>query len=95
MTKPQLRHLRAKAQTLPALFQCGKNGLTNAYFTLIDRALTAKELIKITMLESAHAHQDELTQTLCVRLKATLIQSVGHKIVLYRENPLIKGFVIA
>jgi RNA-binding protein len=95
MTKPQLRHLRAKAQTLPALFQCGKNGLTDSYFSLIDRALTAKELIKITILESAHAQQEQLTQALCMRLKATLIQSVGHKIVLYRENPSIKGFVIA
>ena len=95
MTKLQLRHLRAKAQTLNALYQCGKNGLTPAFFTMIDRALTAKELIKITMLESAHEQQHVLTELLCVRLKATLVQSVGHKIVLYRENPLIKGYIIA
>jgi RNA-binding protein len=95
MTKPQLRHLRAKAQTLNALYQCGKNGLTPTFFTMIDRALTANELIKITMLESAHDQQDALTQLLCIRLKATLVQCVGHKIVLYRENPSIKGYVIA
>ena len=48
MTGKQRAYLRGLANTLPALYQIGKNGLDEATVKTLDEALEAKELIKVS-----------------------------------------------
>lgn len=90
MTKKLMQALKSQAHTLQARYQCGKHGITPTFITLLDRALTAHELIKISLLDSIKEEADAIATQLCITLKATCIDTVGHKLVLYRENPLKK-----
>ena len=45
--------LRAMANTVEAILQVGKNGMGDALQKQVDDALTARELIKLTVLETA------------------------------------------
>ena len=59
----------------------------------LDDALEARELIKITVLETADVTAKEAIEILAGRLQAEPVQCIGRKIVLYRrakENPKIE-----
>ena len=45
--------LRSYANTVEAILQVGKNGMGEALQKQVDDALTARELIKLTVLETA------------------------------------------
>ena len=88
--KKQLRSLIVKDKTK---YQVGKSEITNSLLEMLDKALTARELIKIEVLKSASTPIMELTLDLSSRLHADVVQVVGRVIVLYRknkENPKIK-----
>ena len=88
--KKQLRELIAKDKIK---YQIGKSEVTNALLDMLDKALTARELIKIEVLKSASTPIMELTLDLSSKLHADVVQTVGRVIVLYRknkENPRIK-----
>ena len=88
--KKQLKALIVKDKTK---YQVGKSEVTNALLEMLDKALTARELIKIEVLKSATTPIMELTLDLSSRLHADVVQVVGRVIVLYRknkENPRIK-----
>ena len=53
MTSKQRAQLRSMANTLQPLYQIGKAGVTPAVTEQLDAALEARELIKITVLETA------------------------------------------
>lgn len=93
MNKALLRHLKQVAQTLPAKYQLGKAELTPTNVSLLDHALTANELIKITIHESIWPSFKDQLDTLANLLHATCVQVIGHKVILYRENPLKRQFV--
>mgnify|MGYP003324547390 CR=1 FL=1 len=61
MTSKQRAYLRSLAMTMEPIFQIGKSSLTPEFTTAINEALEARELIKITILESAY----EDTRDLC------------------------------
>ena len=88
--KKQLRALIAKDNTK---YQIGKSEVTNALLDVLDKALTARELIKVEVLKSATTPVMEITLDLSSKLHADVVQTVGRVIVLYRknkENPRIK-----
>ena len=65
--------LRSYANTVEAILQVGKNGMGEALQKQVDDALTARELIKLTVLAKATG--------------AEVVQVVGRKVTLYRKNP--------
>ena len=88
--KKQLRTIIAKDNTK---YQIGKSEVTNALLDVLDKALTARELIKVEILKSATTPVMEITLDLSSKLHADVVQTVGRVIVLYRknkENPRIK-----
>ena len=88
--KKQLRAIIAKDNTK---YQIGKSEVTNALLDVLDKALTARELIKVEVLKSATTPVMEITLDLSSKLHADVVQTVGRVIVLYRknkENPRIK-----
>ena len=81
--KKQLKALIVKDNTK---YQIGKSEVTNSLLDMLDKALTARELIKIEVLKSASTSVMELTLDLSSKLHADVVQVVGRVIVLYRKN---------
>ena len=93
LTQSQKKQLRALVATDKTKYQIGKSEVTNSLLDMLDKALTARELIKIEVLKSATSSVMEITLDLSSKLHADVVQVVGRVIVLYRknkENPKIK-----
>ena len=86
MTSKERAAWRAKANSLEAIIQIGKEGITDNLITQIDDTLDIRELIKIRVqLETAPQTPKELAPQLAERLDAEVIQVIGGIIVIYRK----------
>lgn len=93
LTGKQRASLRGMANTLQPIFQIGKGGLNENLLDQLDDALRARELIKISILETAGLDTRETCDELARLLRAEPVQCLGRKLVLYRrnhENPKIE-----
>ena len=89
----QKAQLKGLASTLDTKYQIGKNEISDSLLSMLDKALTARELIKIDVMKGYTESINELAINLSVKLNAEVVQVVGRVIVLYRrnkENPKIK-----
>ncbi len=87
MTGKERAALRAEANKLNAIQQIGHGGINEEYIKNTDAALTARELIKMKVLETSPITAREAAETLAAALDAEVIQVIGRCFVLYRENP--------
>ena len=87
MTGKERAEWRKQANTLPAIFQIGKDNITEALTEAVDGALKKRELIKLSVLETSELSAKEAAQALSEKLDAEIIQCIGRKFVLYRYNP--------
>lgn len=84
--------LRREANGIQALYQIGKEGITENVLRQLDDALEARELIKVHVLEGALLGAREASDIIAEELGADGVQAIGNKFVLYRpssENPKI------
>ncbi len=86
LTSKQRAFLRAKANGLDAIFQIGKGGITDNLLTQIGETLEARELIKLSVLESSMMTAKEASAAVCEALEADPVQCVGYKFVIYRRS---------
>ncbi|MBE6032625.1 MAG: ribosome assembly RNA-binding protein YhbY [Clostridiales bacterium] len=86
LTGKQRAALRKLANPIKAIFQIGKDGLSENLINQLDDALRARELIKITVLETVMEDPYDLCDQLAQLLRAEPVQCVGRKIVLFRRN---------
>ncbi len=82
----QKRQLKGLASTLEIKYQIGKNEVSDTVIAMLDKALTAKELIKIDVMKSVSEPIMELALDLSSKLNAEIVQVVGKVIVLFRKN---------
>ena len=87
ITSKQRSQLKAIAQNLETIIQVGKGGITDPVVASVNDALTAREIVKGKVLESAMLTQREACEILAERCKAEPVQVIGTKFVLYRRNP--------
>ncbi len=85
MTSKQRAYLRGLAMTMDPVVQIGKSGITPELTEAVSEALTARELIKISILQNCLEDKMELAQTLADRTHSQLVQVIGKKIVLYKQ----------
>ncbi|MBE5812190.1 MAG: ribosome assembly RNA-binding protein YhbY [Clostridiales bacterium] len=93
MTGKQRASLRKIAATLQPIFQIGKQGVTENLMKQLDDALEAREIIKITILETAGEDTKELCNEIAEALNAEPVQAIGSKFTIYRRsknNPRIE-----
>ena len=93
LTKEQKKQLKALIVSDKTKYQVGKNEINDSLLTMLDKALEARELIRVEVLKSAVTPIMELTLDLSSKLHADVVSVVGRVIVLYRknkENPKIK-----
>lgn len=86
LTSKQRAFLRAQANSLEPIWYAGKGGLTEAMVRQGDDALTARELIKGKVLESAPASARETAEALAAATHSEVVQVIGRTFVLYRKN---------
>ena len=86
ITPKERAELRTQAQKLDAIIQVGKDGITPEVVNTVDQALFARELIKLSVLESCSVETKEVAQILSERCRADVVQVIGRKVVLYKKN---------
>lgn len=86
MTSKQRSYLKGLAMNIEPIFQIGKASLTPEYTEAIAEAFNKKELIKITVLKNCLDDPNEIAQVLAERTHSQVVQVIGKKIVLYKEN---------
>ncbi|NOX08607.1 MAG: ribosome assembly RNA-binding protein YhbY [Gammaproteobacteria bacterium] len=82
----QKRKLRGKGHQLKPVVMIGNAGLTDAICEEIDRSLDHHELIKIKVSAGDRDSRSQMITEFCQRTQATLIQSIGHIALIYREK---------
>ena len=80
------KKLRKEAQDRRSLFQIGKDGINEQLIIQVDDALTARELIKLRVLENAPLSAREAAEELAQKTNSEGIQVIGTRFVLYRRN---------
>ena len=84
LTSKQRAEFRAQANTLETTLMVGKDGVTEAVIAEADKLLTARELIKGKVLESALMTAREVSDAICEATGANGISCVGNKFVIWR-----------
>ena len=84
LTSKERADLRAQANSLETTLMVGKEGVTEAVAAEADRLLTARELIKGKVLESALMSAREVSEAICEATGADGVSCVGNKFVIYR-----------
>ena len=84
LTSKERAEMRAQANSIETTLIVGKDGVTEAVIAEADRLLTARELIKGKVLETALMSAREVSDELCEALGADGISCVGYKFVIYR-----------
>ena len=86
LTNTQKAQLKALASTEKTKYQIGKNEITDSLIAMLEKALVARELIKIDVMKGYVEPIMELALDLSSKLNADVVQVVRRVIVLYRKN---------
>lgn len=86
LTGKQKSYLRGLAQTETALFQIGKDGLSDNLIEQVNNALRARELIKLSILKTAPGDVKEIAFDLGMYTKSEVVQVIGRNVVLYKKG---------
>ena len=86
LTSKQKSYLRSLAQTEPALFQIGKEGLSDNLLSGISDYLKANELVKVSVLKSCDTSINEIEIDVCSTCKCELVQCIGRTLIFYRRS---------
>lgn len=87
MTSNMRAKLRGLANHLDPILHVGVEGITPGVVTQCDDALTARELIKGTVLKNSDFTARMAADALAEETGADVIQVIGRRFVLFRKNP--------
>ncbi len=86
LTAKQKAHLRGLAHSLNPVVFVGKEGASEAVVRKVHLELLAHELVKVRVGDGAEITSEELGTVLAEGCEATLVQRIGHVVVLYRKR---------
>ena len=84
LTSKQRAELRAQANSIETTLIVGKDGVTENVIAEAERLLTARELVKGKVLETALMSAREVSDEICEATGADGVSCVGYKFVIYR-----------
>ena len=84
LTSKERAELRARANSIDTTLIVGKEGITETVVAEADNQLTARELIKGKVLETALMSAREVSDEICQATGADGVSCVGYKFVIYR-----------
>ncbi|MEO7043484.1 MAG: YhbY family RNA-binding protein [Gemmatimonadaceae bacterium] len=79
--------LRTEAQKLTPLVHIGHAGVTDAIVKTMDEVLSTHELVKVDISRNLAAPIKELANALADATGAEVVQVIGRKATLFRDNP--------
>ena len=85
LTSKQRAYLRGLANKERAIFQIGKDGLNDEIIKELDIVIEKRELIKVTVLETAFISARGACEAICEEIGAEPVQCIGNKVVIYRR----------
>lgn len=84
LTSKERAELRAQANSIDTTLMVGKDGVTENVIAEAENLLTARELVKGRVLESALMSAREVSDEICAATGADGVACVGSKFVIYR-----------
>ncbi len=87
LTSKQRAYLRGLANGIETILYIGKGEITENIIKQADDALTARELIKGKTLENSSYSPRESAEIIAEGTSSEVVQVIGSKFVLYRQNP--------
>lgn len=85
-SKQDIKQLRAIGHKLKPVVTVAGNGVSEPVIAEIDRALGQHELIKIKLAVGGKAARSAVSEEICQRAGAELIQSIGNIILVLRRS---------
>lgn len=82
----QRAFLRKLGHDLQPIFQIGKEGVSDSVIAALDEALEKRELIKVSILETALLDTRTTCDETAKALRAEPVQAIGSKFILYRKS---------
>ncbi len=82
----QRAQLRGMANDMEAILQVGKSGISENTIKQVEDALEARELIKMSVLETSPLTSREAADEIAELTKSDVVQVIGRKLILYRES---------
>ena len=86
MTSKQRAYLKGLAMNIEPIMQIGKSSLTPETVDAVSECFNTHELIKISVLKNCLDDPRAIAEALSERTHSAVVQVIGKKIVLYKEN---------
>ena len=90
----QRAQLRSMANSYQAIFQIGKSGVGEQLIRQVNEALEARELIKLTVLETSPMKARECADSVAAATESDVVQVIGSKFILYKQSKENKQIVL-
>ncbi|MBQ3869582.1 MAG: ribosome assembly RNA-binding protein YhbY [Clostridia bacterium] len=84
LTSKQRAYLKNLAQNVQPIFQIGKNEISDNMIKQISDALTARELVKISVLDNSQYTAREAADRIAEATSSDVVIVIGNRFVLYR-----------
>lgn len=86
LTSKQRATLRGLANTMQPVTQIGKGGLSDEVCLSVESALDSRELIKLSVLETAPLSAREAADAISEKLGCDVVSVIGRKFVIFRVS---------
>ena len=86
LTSKQRAQLRGLANSYDTILQIGKGGIGEQVIKQVDDALTAREFIKLRVLETSPVTSREAADEIARLTNSDVVQVIGTRFILYRES---------
>lgn len=94
MTTKQRAYLKGLAMNIDPILHIGKSSVTPEMVNAVAEALDARELIKLNVLKNCGDDIKELSIILAERTRSEVVQTIGRRIVLYKESKENKKIIL-
>lgn len=85
ITSAQRAYLRKLASELSPIMQIGKGGVNENLIRTVSDALEARELVKLSVLETADCTARDAAEQIAAEINALVVAVIGRKIILFRR----------
>ncbi len=93
LNSKQRAKIKKYVATEPAICFVGKEGLSENCLASITQALTAREVVKIAVLQNCDLTAREVADEIEKTLKADVVSVMGKKVVIYKYSAFAKKHV--
>ena len=87
LNQAQIKFLRKQGHALKPYIWIGQNGLTKNVLAEIEQALSAHELVKMSVKVGGRAEKQTVVDQVSEQMDAECIQLVGNIALFFRKNP--------